>query len=194
MGFDWGVDISVEYNQPLQWTGLLKLLNSFLTFRNDAGALGPRALAARESGQVARRTRASVGEKRGAEEIEGEEDWYRAPSPEEIPEGERREFLNRELVDHIVYEQNGRWYYYDGWEDDPEIEYQDADDWIVNEAFGLAMKEVVGEEWAEKIALRWSRGGADFEADEGAEEESFRLAYAVRSPSFVGSVPGLDAA
>ena len=190
--------MGVEYNQPLKWTDLTKLLNSFLTFRNDTKAMGPRALAARESGQVARRTRASVGEKRGAEEIEevkdeedeDEDDDVPAPDPEkDIPEGERRDFFYREIAmrDHphreyqsLVYEKNGRWWYNEEAEFDLECNLT-----TMAEAFSLAMKELVGDEWAEKIVLRIDVGGAYGEAgiivhaDEGAAEHSLRLMYKV---------------
>ena len=195
MGFDWGVTISVEYNQPLKWTDLLKLLNSFLTFRNDAGALGPRALAARESGQVARRTRASVGKKRGAEDIkedkdeEDEDEDGLAPDPEkDIPEGERREFFYREIAkrddpyrEHrsLVYEKDGRWWYNGDADFDLENNWPER----MEEAFGLVMKELAGDEWGEKIVLTIEKGGAYGEADEGAEERSLRLAYKVCFPS-----------
>ena len=190
MGFDWSVLVGVEYNQPLKWTDLTKLLNSFLTFRNDTKAMGPRALAARESGQVARRTRASVGEKRGAEEIEevkdeedeDENDDVPAPDPEkDIPKGERRDFFYREIAmrdnpydNNLVYVRNGRWWY--SYDAELNLEYNLP---IMAEAFSLAMKELVGDEWAEKIVLRIDVGGAYGEADEGAAEHSLRLMYKV---------------
>ena len=185
--YDMKADVSVEFNlclEPTAWNGLL---NAFLTFqRNDSGALGPRALAARESGQVARRTRASVGEKRGAEEEEEEDkeeiededgECVPVPDPEDIPEGPRRELFQREILGReLVLKWNGRWVYYE--ESEFELEGRPK---ILSEAFRLAMEELVGvgNEWAENIVIRTDAAGGLGEP----RDLSLRLAYKVRSPS-----------
>ena len=190
MGFTSDYAAYVEFGLPLKPTWrLTRLLNSFLTFRKDAGAVGPRALAARESGVEARTTSAGVGEKRGAEEIEEEEEWeYCVPAPDpekDIPDAARRELFHRELVKRgrrprftnpfcsgLVDQENGRWYY----NDQADFELASSNG-VLPEAFRLAMKELVGSAWAEKIVLRIDVAGGLGEP----QDVSLRLAYKVRS-------------
>ena len=43
----------------------------------------------------------------------------------------------------------------------------------------MAMKELAGDTWAEKIGLVLEKGGVDSRVDEGAEKVSLRLVYKV---------------
>ena len=97
MGFDWGVSVFVEYNQPLKVNGIFAfelMLTSLLLFNKNASTVRPRALAARELGQDVRQTRSATA---GTEKCDDDDEDMRAPDPQDIPEGERRNFYINEL-------------------------------------------------------------------------------------------------
>uniref|UniRef100_A0A7S2Z5P7 Uncharacterized protein n=1 Tax=Chloropicon laureae TaxID=464258 RepID=A0A7S2Z5P7_9CHLO len=176
MGFDWGVNVSVEYNLPLdeslwqgEW-GLLDLTLKVLRWKPTPplpGELASREVGGRD-GVKSQRKKAAQDEKAP---VEDPEDPPRCPwSPDEFT-GRKKELAQR-LVN--LGEKN--------------LLLLDVAE-VIAEAFQFALKDLLGPDQSKKYCLELEDGGAYGEADQGAQEESARLIY---TPSLTRTMGGLD--
>jgi len=186
MGFDWGVNVSVEYNLPLdeslwqgEW-GLLDLTLKVLRWKPTPplpGELASREVGGRD-GVKSQRKKAAQDEK-GSSGSSGPsgapaEDPEVPPWPPWSPD----EFTGRkkELADRLEYLGENCCFVGDVAP-------------VIVEAFQFALKDLLGPDQSKKYCLELEDGGAYGEADQGAQEESARLIY---TPSLTRTMGGLD--
>mmetsp|Transcript_14662 Transcript_14662/g.37095 ORF Transcript_14662/g.37095 Transcript_14662/m.37095 type:complete len:243 (-) Transcript_14662:64-792(-) len=183
MGFDWGVNVSVEYNLPLdeslwqgEW-GLMDLALKLLRWKPTSplpGELASREVGGRD-GVKRQRKKAAQDEKgssgsSGAPVEDPEDPPWSSWSPDEFT-GRRKE-----LADELV----------NLGEDSCFMGNVDGE---IAEAFQFALKDLLGPDQSKKYCLTLEYGGAYGEADQGAQEESARLIY---TPSLTRTMGGLD--
>jgi len=178
MGFDWGVNVSVEYNLPLDeslWQGEWGLMDLALKLlRWKATPPLPGELASREvggrDGVKRQRKKAAQDEKAP---VEDPEDPPRCPwSPDEFT-GRKKELAQR-LVN--LGEKN--------------LLLLDVAG-VIAEAFQFALKDLLGPDQSKKYTLTLEEGGARGEVDQGAQQESARLIYNPSLTQSEGSIEGL---
>mmetsp|Transcript_14659 Transcript_14659/g.37083 ORF Transcript_14659/g.37083 Transcript_14659/m.37083 type:complete len:251 (-) Transcript_14659:83-835(-) len=185
MGFDWGVNVSVEYNLPLdeslwqgEW-GLMDLALKLLRWKPTSplpGELASREVGGRD-GVKRQRKKAAQDEKgssgsSGAPVEDPEDPPWSSWSPDEFT-GRRKE-----LADELV----------NLGEDSCFMGNVDGE---IAEAFQFALKDLLGPDQSKKYTLTLEEGGARGEVDQGAQQESARLIYNPSLTQSEGSIEGL---